>query len=264
MRYPTVKLFKKHVKPFLSDFEKRPVDFADVFDACDYIEREWEKVMEASDLTYAFFASHDLVHKAAVMREMEMCDRMVWQVQSELIRQTQDVWVSSVYDAREVADKHKVEAVLSIEHPDAPEGGGKAPKFDGIMQHIACFWDTENPEYEDGPNEDNIGRALDFLELNRNKNILIHCKAGKSRSVALALAHMTKTRPPEEAIKIIKKMRPNAAPNLLVVDIADRLLGFDGKLTRAVEADEEFTRRREAIRNELKDLVYTRGLEKRL
>lgn len=260
------KIYKTYILPFLQDLEKRPLDFGNdsegVFAACDYIEKQWDTGPEA--LNYEYFATHDMAHKAVVMRIMDICDHMIWQVQSELIRAHNNIWVSSVYDVKDMVDSHKIEAVLSIEHPNAPKGGGKAPRIDSVTQHIECFWDTENPDLDDAPTVAHIQRALDFLELSQHKNVLIHCKAGKSRSVAIALAHMAKTCEPEEAIARIKKMRPNAAPNLLVVDIADGLLGFNGKLTRAVEADAEFTKRREAIRRELKDLVYSPDLERRL
>lgn len=177
-----------------------------------------------------------------------------------------NIFVSSVYDVEKVIAEKNITAVLSIEHPDAPIGQGRAPRLDfkAIKQHILCFWDTENQTLQDAPTQDHIKQALHFLEMNKHENILIHCKAGKSRSVAIALSWIAKQTSIENAIEFIKGHRNNPAPNILVVALCDIELGFNGKLYQAVLNDPDFTRTREILRARLKDATHTPDLEKRL
>ena len=151
--------------------------------------------------------------------------------------------------AREVIDQiaeHNVSAVLSIEHPGAQDGKGRAPRLHNIAQSILCFWDIEKEDIPDGPHLSHIKDAFAFLDQHSDENVIIHCNAGKARSVGIALAYLVSDLGDiNAAIERIKAIRPIAAPNLALIKIADRFLELDGALTKAVLADPLFTQNRE-------------------
>lgn len=136
-------------------------------------------------------------------------------------------------------DGKEYDAVLSIEHPGATTGHGRAPRLTDTPQHILSFWDVEDESAENGPSESVVKSAFDFLDKHAAENIIVHCHAGKSRSVALAIgwiakdlmSGLPKEQAVEHAIDYIKSIRPIAAPNMAVINIIDRLYGFDGTLT---------------------------------
>lgn len=133
---------------------------------------------------------------------------------------------------------HDVIAVLSIEHPGVKEGQkGAAPRLDGAEQLILCFWDSEQ-QVVNGPDKAQIEAGLKFIMEQLEKgNVLIHCHAGKSRSTALALgalALQNSDRGAEELVEMLLEIRPQAAPNIIVVEIVDDLTGRGGELIKAV------------------------------
>lgn len=86
--------------------------------------------------------------------------------------------------------------------------------------------------------EEVVSEALSFGREHAESKMLIHCVAGIRRSTALAYAIASDRLGPgreQEALDYILKVRPEAMPNGLVVDIADRLLQRDGRLTRTLE-----------------------------
>lgn len=140
----------------------------------------------------------------------------------------------------------KVVAVLSIEHPGVQPGAkGSAPRLDEtphahVPQLILSFWDSEQVVHQ-GPDLPQIEAGLAFvmehLEKNEDGAVLIHCHAGKSRSVALALGALSLLHPekPEmEILDILLEIRPIAAPNIIMVEMLDALTGREGRLIKAV------------------------------
>lgn len=70
-------------------------------------------------------------------------------------------------------------------------------------------------------------------------HLLVHCRAGISRSTAAAYVIAASLLGPGqelEALRLVCRLRPEAFPNLLVVQHADRLLGRQGQLVRALAA----------------------------
>lgn len=163
-----------------------------------------------------------------------------------------NIEVCPVLEVEERLDQNPlITAVLSIEHPDAQDlKGGRAPRlnFKGVEQNIVIFWDVENEKIPQGPDEHNIQECLDFLNRKKDEKTLIHCRAGKSRSVGVALAWVAQERGVKQAIKWMKQHRDNAAPNILAVHHADQLLGLKGALTMAVLKDQEWLDRRTKLR----------------
>lgn len=131
-----------------------------------------------------------------------------------------------------------VAAVLSIEHPGVMPGQvGAAPRLTATPQKILTFWDIEKPAQQ-APDAEQIEAGLAFaMEHITQGPVLIHCKAGKARSAGMALGVLSLLYPHETPLQLIERLieiRPQAGPNILVVEIVDRLTGRNGTLLQAV------------------------------
>lgn len=99
------------------------------------------------------------------------------------------------------------------------------------------FYDTQD---DIGPTEEDVQRIINFAHViaKRPAKVLSHCQAGISRSSAAAYIIYAVALGPgreTEALERIYRQRPIAAPNGLMVMMADRLLGRDGAMLRALE-----------------------------
>jgi predicted protein tyrosine phosphatase len=73
----------------------------------------------------------------------------------------------------------------------------------------------------------------------RDPHLLVHCHAGVSRSTAAAillLAQRDPVMPAEDAVLEVVRRRPQAWPNLRMIEFGDDLLGRDGEIVSAVVA----------------------------
>jgi predicted protein tyrosine phosphatase len=93
---------------------------------------------------------------------------------------------------------------------------------------------------EGGPSKDILNDSLYFLDLRINENIVVHCKGGRSRSVAIVLAWLVKHKGISTGIETVKSMRKEASPNMEVVRIADKLFDLHGVLVQSVLEDPVF------------------------
>ncbi len=187
-------------------------------------------------------------------------------------------------------DKNEYDAVLSIEHPGATAEHGRAPRLStidpSIEQQVMSFWDVEDESAANGPSEHVVLDAFAFLDRHKDDETIVHCHAGKSRSVALALGWIAKqtaqdnidaldiasyTKAEAEnqtkqimqnavdyAIDYIKSIRPIAAPNIALIHIIDRLYSFNGALACAVENDSLFTKNRTQANAAREHIAQTR------
>ncbi|HEY8333499.1 MAG TPA: protein-tyrosine phosphatase family protein [Tardiphaga sp.] len=89
------------------------------------------------------------------------------------------------------------------------------------------------------PNEAHIVQVLDFVRgWDRSAPLVVHCYAGISRSTASAFAAACMLNPDRDERDIAQKIReasPIAAPNRLIVTLADKALGRDGRMVRALD-----------------------------
>ena len=95
------------------------------------------------------------------------------------------------------------------------------------------FGDTVTEEH--GATEADIRCLIDLAKRLKgsNGNVLIHCEAGVSRSPAAALILYTCLLGPgseRESMDLVLRQRPFAMPNRRMVELADRLLGREGRL----------------------------------
>jgi len=90
------------------------------------------------------------------------------------------------------------------------------------------------------PSEIHVGQVLNFVRgWDRAAPLVVHCYAGISRSTASAFAAACMLNPHRDEMEIAQKLRaasPNASPNRLIVSLADKALGRDGRMVRALES----------------------------
>ena len=89
------------------------------------------------------------------------------------------------------------------------------------------------------PSEIHVAQVLNFVRgWDRSAPLVVHCYAGISRSTASAFATVCALNPHRDEIEIAKKIRaasPIASPNRLIVSLADKALGREGRMLRALD-----------------------------
>lgn len=107
--------------------------------------------------------------------------------------------------------------------------------------HLMISMDDIN-EPADGlvtPSKDHIEKVLAFVRgWDRQAPLVVHCFAGISRSTASAFAAACALNPHRDEVMIARQMRrasPTAFPNRLIVSLADRALGRNGRMLRALD-----------------------------
>jgi predicted protein tyrosine phosphatase len=86
-------------------------------------------------------------------------------------------------------------------------------------------------------------------------HLLIHCHAGISRSTAATTMILAQALPRESEDAIVERLlriRPQAWPNVLMIAVADELLGRSGRLIAAIA---KLYARQLAARPELADVM---------
>jgi predicted protein tyrosine phosphatase len=109
--------------------------------------------------------------------------------------------------------------------------------FPGARFSFSYFDDVEYSR-SDGPDRDDVYRILLFSQgFTPTDKILVQCRAGISRSTAIACAIVCQHTPPGEeksAVQHIRKIRPQMLPNFHIIRLADEILQRQGKLIAAV------------------------------
>ena len=99
---------------------------------------------------------------------------------------------------------------------------------------------TEQMDGFVAPSDVHIEQVLNFVRgWDRNAPLVVHCYAGISRSTASAFAAACMLNPHRDEMEIAQKLRaasPIASPNRLIVSLADKALGRDGRMIRALES----------------------------
>ena len=90
------------------------------------------------------------------------------------------------------------------------------------------------------PSDLHIEQVLNFVRgWDRSAPLVVHCYAGISRSTASAFAAACLLNPHRDETSIARRIRaasPIAQPNRLIVSLADKALGRDGRMIRALES----------------------------
>jgi predicted protein tyrosine phosphatase len=89
------------------------------------------------------------------------------------------------------------------------------------------------------PCDSHIEQVLNFVRAwDRNAPMVVHCYAGISRSTASAFAAACALNPHRDEMSIARQIRaasPIASPNRLIVSLADKALGREGRMLRALD-----------------------------
>ena len=121
-----------------------------------------------------------------------------------------------------VAQVQRPESVLEANHLRV--------QMDDITEHMDGFL---------APSDSHIEQVLNFVRgWDRSAQLVIHCYAGISRSTASAFAAACLLNPQRDEISIARQIRaasPIASPNRLIVSLADRALGREGRMLRALD-----------------------------
>lgn len=110
----------------------------------------------------------------------------------------------------------------------------------------AELWFHDIIEPEPGavvPRAEHVERLLAFcrhaITSGSRSQLLIHCRAGLSRSPAAALLCLIQARPDRTAVEAlgeIVRMQPEAWPNLRLLELGDEALGRNGEIVAAAGA----------------------------
>jgi len=98
---------------------------------------------------------------------------------------------------------------------------------------------TEQMDGFVAPCDAHIERVLNFVRgWDRSAPLVVHCYAGISRSTASAFAAACALNPHRDETSIARQIRqasPTAFPNRLIVTLADKALGREGRMLRALD-----------------------------
>ncbi|MEA3028322.1 MAG: hypothetical protein QOF91_3607 [Alphaproteobacteria bacterium] len=90
------------------------------------------------------------------------------------------------------------------------------------------------------PAEEHVHELIEFVQRwDRRAPLVMHCYAGISRSTAGAFISACALNPKRDEraiVETIRKSSATAAPNIMLVGHADRILGRNGRMIAAVEA----------------------------
>jgi len=132
--------------------------------------------------------------------------------------------------------------VLSLLGPNAPD----PPEFATFAPHrrlILRFHDVIDPQPNQiAPTREDVERLLVFgreVGERPEAHLLVHCRAGVSRSTAAAALILMQANPKwpaSAALDAVAAIRPHAWPNLLILELGDSLLGRNGEIVAAAGA----------------------------
>jgi predicted protein tyrosine phosphatase len=129
---------------------------------------------------------------------------------------------------------HVLTVMANVDQVRRPESVLPANHLKVAMDDI-----TEEIDGFIAPSDSHIEQVLNFVRgWDRGAPLVVHCYAGISRSTASAFAAACLLNPHREEIAIARQIRaasPIASPNRLIVSLADKALGRDGRMLRALD-----------------------------
>ena len=128
--------------------------------------------------------------------------------------------VVSIWDKEDIYDPACRELVQAV-----------APDAEVLFSFFADTWVPDHPE---APRLQDVKRILDFTrELPTKARVLVHCRAGVSRSTATAYAILCQHSKPGmemENLLHVQTLRDLVFPNRLLIELADKVLKRDGAM----------------------------------
>jgi predicted protein tyrosine phosphatase len=130
-------------------------------------------------------------------------------------------------------------SILGLKTPDPPEFA----QFGLHRRLVLRFHDVIGPRPDHvPPTREDVEHLLAFgreVSERPEAHLLVHCRAGVSRSTAAAALILLQAHPEwpaSVALEAISAIRPRAWPNLLILELGDSLLGRNGELAAAAAA----------------------------
>lgn len=125
----------------------------------------------------------------------------------------------------------------------------------GQFTHILHILDNDNNDFDyynskrlyvndllwtddkNAPNIDTINYLIEYAKsLPEDAKVFVHCSAGVSRSPAAAIIMtLIEGYNVEIAVDYVFKLKQFCSPNYIMISIADKIMGYEGKLLEAVE-----------------------------
>lgn len=154
-------------------------------------------------------------------------------------RPSGDIVVASLSQARK--HKRSFDAVITLEDPSCrPANRLRFTRRPAPPHLVLAFEDVDDDTLGVRvATRDQVADALTFGRSHTAGSLLVHCFHGVGRSAAVALAIMADRLGPGEeraALDRLIEIRPESTPNLVVVKLADDVLGRRGRLIAAVSA----------------------------
>src|ERR1700730_12870451 len=135
---------------------------------------------------------------------------------------------------RATGASHVLTVMAKVDQVQRPESVLAANHLKVAMDDI-----TEEIDGFIAPSDSHIEQVLNFVRgWDRGAPLVVHCYAGISRSTASAFAAACLLNPRRDEISIARQIRaasPIASPNRLIVSLADKALGRDGRMLRALD-----------------------------
>jgi len=129
---------------------------------------------------------------------------------------------------------HVLTVMANVDQVQRPESVLPANHLKVQMDDI-----TEEIDGFVAPSDSHIEKVLDFVRgWDRSAPLVVHCYAGISRSTASAFAAVCALNPHRDEIAIARQIRAASAiasPNRLIVGLADKALGREGRMLRALD-----------------------------
>lgn len=129
---------------------------------------------------------------------------------------------------------HVLTVMAKVDQVVRPESVLEANHLKVAMDDI-----TEQIDGFVAPCDSHIEQVLSFVRAwDRGAPLVVHCYAGISRSTASAFAAVCALNPHRDEIAIARQIRAAsliASPNRLIVSLADKALGRDGRMLRALD-----------------------------
>lgn len=149
------------------------------------------------------------------------------------------ILVCSLSKVEEMVARHSPRRVISLldPHYTFPELGSAYAD-----RHLQLrFHDVDAAAAgEHAPSAEHIGRLLEFLgDCRPDEDLLIHCRAGISRSTAaafIAACFLYPDIPEQDLAAALRRASPIARPNRLMIALADAAMGRDGRMIEAIES----------------------------
>lgn len=155
-----------------------------------------------------------------------------------------DIVVASLSQARK--HKRRFDAVLTLEDPSCrPANRLRFYRQPAPPHLVLAFEDVDDDSLGVRvATREQVADALAFARTHSTGSLLVHCFHGVGRSAAVALAIMADRMgrgAERDALDRLLELRAEATPNLVVVKLADELLGRNGDLIAAISAWEAAT-----------------------